>query len=480
MTIFRNSIRNRTAILLSMTEIPHDGHLGRIVQIKNTRVWETQDRIGIVWPGDSSEESRTWLSQIEDDGRTKYRARFTKQEFWAPETEIIKETPWSRIQGTKQREQRNLVKCWQCKANGQCVNGDNCSFRHDMDKRGKSSHSQIRLRILSCGRMSENHREPELPEARVPVVECLDGLARITLEELAITHFVKSGTLQNACSTRPRVVVGLVKSAHTHIVRLMNSRLKGPKRMMIKVQWLCWRKVIGMNEDLSPTNVNHAVGRPVGLVPDQLPLCTGNPVHCDLYPTPGNAPIAIDPLASDLFGLCFRNFRFVIVASLAVSSDFLCPFVSIFGGTSLTKSFVTSCLWITFPLGSTALLASNSLRALQAIFCNSFFLTAFLHLAPWSRPAHRMCSCSLLWSWPQLQRQPAIHGERPILRRHLDHEGLVRRGHCEDREQVLETCLFSFQFRCPTRTTLWHSSSFWVRVLLSWSAGSDLPTRASL
>ena len=32
-------------------------HLGRIVQIKNTRVWETQDRIGIVQPGDSSEES---------------------------------------------------------------------------------------------------------------------------------------------------------------------------------------------------------------------------------------------------------------------------------------------------------------------------------------------------------------------------------------------------------------------------------------
>ena len=39
--------------------------------------------------------------------------------------------------------------------------------------------------------MSENHREPEVPEAEVPVVECLDGLARITLEELAITHSVK-------------------------------------------------------------------------------------------------------------------------------------------------------------------------------------------------------------------------------------------------------------------------------------------------
>ena len=65
------------------------------------------------------------------------------------------------------------------------------------------------------------------------MVECFDGLARITSKELAPIHSVKSGTLQNACSTRPRVVAGLGKSAHTHIVRL-----KGPKRMMTKVQWL--------------------------------------------------------------------------------------------------------------------------------------------------------------------------------------------------------------------------------------------------
>ena len=67
-------------------------------------------------------------------------------------------------------------------------------------------HHQIRLRILSCSRVSENHREPEVPEAEVPVVERRDGLARIALGELAITHFVKNGTLQNACSTRPRAV----------------------------------------------------------------------------------------------------------------------------------------------------------------------------------------------------------------------------------------------------------------------------------
>ena len=78
--------------------------------------------------------------------------------------------------------------------------------------------------------MSENHREPDVPEEKVPVVECLDGLARITSEELAVTHFVKSGTLQIACSTRPRVVVGLEKCAHTHIVRLMKQPTKRSKK----------------------------------------------------------------------------------------------------------------------------------------------------------------------------------------------------------------------------------------------------------
>ena len=96
----------------------------------------------------------------------------------------------------------------------------------------------IRLRILSCGRVSENHRGPEVPEVKVRVVECRDGLARITLEELAITHSVKDGTLQNARTTRPRVVVGLGRSARSHIVRLTHSRRNGPNRIMTKALWL--------------------------------------------------------------------------------------------------------------------------------------------------------------------------------------------------------------------------------------------------
>ena len=40
-------------------------------------------------------------------------------------------------QGTKQRVQRILGDCWQWETNGQCSKGDNCSFRHEINKRAK-------------------------------------------------------------------------------------------------------------------------------------------------------------------------------------------------------------------------------------------------------------------------------------------------------------------------------------------------------
>ena len=137
--------------------------------------------------------------------------------------------------GVKQRERRSLGDGWQWKANGQCSK-ETIVVSATISICVEKLHHQIRLRILSCSRMSENHRLPEVLVAEVPVGEWLDCRARITSKERAQLHSVKSGTLQNACSTRPRMVVGLGKSAHTHIVRLMNSRLKGSKRMMTKVQ----------------------------------------------------------------------------------------------------------------------------------------------------------------------------------------------------------------------------------------------------
>ena len=69
-------------------------------------------------------------------------------------------------QKTKQRVQRSLEDCWQWKADGQCSQLDNCSFRHDVNKR-QNRHSRILLRALLRGRMREMHREPEVPEAGV-------------------------------------------------------------------------------------------------------------------------------------------------------------------------------------------------------------------------------------------------------------------------------------------------------------------------
>ena len=77
--------------------------------------------------------------------------------------------------------------------------------------------------------MSENHREPEVGEAKVRVEECLDGPARITSKELAPIHSVKNDTLQNTCSTRRRMDADLGKSALMRIARLKNSLAKGVK-----------------------------------------------------------------------------------------------------------------------------------------------------------------------------------------------------------------------------------------------------------
>ena len=147
----------------------------------------------------------------------------------------MKETPWSRIRGQKQRVQRILGDCWQWESNGQCSRGDNCSFRHDINKRGKMTQSNPSPNSFMQQNESKASRT-RVPGEEVPVVECFDGLARITSKELASTRSVKSGTLQNACSRRQRVVANLGRSALMHIVRLMNNLVKGPKRMMTRVQ----------------------------------------------------------------------------------------------------------------------------------------------------------------------------------------------------------------------------------------------------
>ena len=85
-------------------------------------------------------------------------------------------------QGTKQREQRSLGHCWQWKANGQCSTGDNCSFRHEKDKRAKSTQPNLSPRcsaqqnVKNASRTkSPRGRSPSGKVARLPCKDYLKG-----------------------------------------------------------------------------------------------------------------------------------------------------------------------------------------------------------------------------------------------------------------------------------------------------------------
>ena len=85
-------------------------------------------------------------------------------------------------QGTKQRVQRILGDCWQWETNGQCVKGDNCSFRHDINKRGKvtpSNPSQNSF-MQQNERKSSRTRSPrgKSPSGRMSRWPCEDYLKR--------------------------------------------------------------------------------------------------------------------------------------------------------------------------------------------------------------------------------------------------------------------------------------------------------------
>ena len=83
-------------------------------------------------------------------------------------------------QRTEQRVQRIIGDCWQCETNGLCVNGDNCSFRHDINKRGISSPSNLSPNsfMQQSERKSSRTRSPrgKSPSVRTSRWPCKDYL----------------------------------------------------------------------------------------------------------------------------------------------------------------------------------------------------------------------------------------------------------------------------------------------------------------
>ena len=107
-------------------------HLDMIVQTENRRVWETQDRNGIVRLADSSEGGldyhrlKTMVKRsIEQSVRNR---NFGTRNGNYERNAVVKN------QVREHNGQKLLGDCWQWEANGQCSKRDSCSFRHDMNK----------------------------------------------------------------------------------------------------------------------------------------------------------------------------------------------------------------------------------------------------------------------------------------------------------------------------------------------------------
>ena len=125
-------------ILLSMTKIPSDDILEGLYKLrireseKLKTVLELYDmEIHQKKDGSDNHRLKTMVKRsIEQNLRIKnFEARNGNFETSA----VVKN------HRMKQHEQRSLGDCWQWKANGQCSHGDNCSFRHDTNKRAKST-----------------------------------------------------------------------------------------------------------------------------------------------------------------------------------------------------------------------------------------------------------------------------------------------------------------------------------------------------
>ena len=113
---------------------------------------------------DSSVENRTWLSQIENDGEKKYRARIYEIRILAPEKRKL----WKKRRGQESRDKTAWYKeVWEIVGNGSptgSVREETIAVSATIFINVERWHSRIRLRIVSWSRMREKHRETEVPE----------------------------------------------------------------------------------------------------------------------------------------------------------------------------------------------------------------------------------------------------------------------------------------------------------------------------
>ena len=153
--------------------------------------------------------------------------------------EIIKEMPWSRIKGQNSvnKEVQEIVDTG--KANGQFSRGHNCSFRHDMNKRAKLTRSNLSP-SSSTQQSGKNASRTRSPWGRSPSGRMFRLLCKDFFRETFTTPFCEKWhppewlfcKSENGCRFGEKVL-SCAPSGWT-------AQQKFWKRMVTKVQWLCW------------------------------------------------------------------------------------------------------------------------------------------------------------------------------------------------------------------------------------------------
>ena len=109
------------------------------MQIKNTRVLKIKTVLELYDLETHQKKLGPDYHRLKTMVKRSIEQEIRNKNFWVRSGNF--ENAVVKNQGIKQRVQRSLGDCWQRETNGHCVKGNNCSFRHDMNKRGKSSPS---------------------------------------------------------------------------------------------------------------------------------------------------------------------------------------------------------------------------------------------------------------------------------------------------------------------------------------------------
>ena len=121
-------------IFLSMTKIPHDDILEGLYKLRRRESEKLKTVLDLYDLETHQKKLEPDYHRLNTMVKRSIEQAIRNKNFGSRNGNFEKSAV-VKNQGTKQRVQRMLGDCWQWETNVQCVTGNNCSFRHDLNKR---------------------------------------------------------------------------------------------------------------------------------------------------------------------------------------------------------------------------------------------------------------------------------------------------------------------------------------------------------